>query len=129
MFMTTSTTARQLGGKSGNASHVPGEGDIIWTDFDPQAGHEQAGRRPALVITPRDYAAASGMVIAFPITSKPKGHRFEVALPEGMRTHGVVLANHVKAMDVEARGARFVEAAPAEVVAEVRERLRPLLGY
>lgn len=127
--MVKSTADRQSAAKSGKAAYVPSPGDIIKTDFSPQAGSEQAGYRPALVITPHSYNARVGMCIAFPITGQGKGYPFEVPLPEGLTTTGVVLADGIKALDVRVRGARFVEATPPEVLDEVRERLRPLLGF
>jgi mRNA interferase MazF len=109
--------------------YVPDTGDIVWLTFDPQAGHEQAGRRPALILSPREYNAKAQLALACRITSQVKGYPFEVAIPAGGRIAGVVLADHVKNLDWKARKAAFEIKAPAEVVAEVQEKLRPLLGY
>ena len=109
-------------------AYVPDAGDLVWLTFDPHAGHEQRGRRPALVLSPRLYNAKTRLAIACPITSHAKGYPFEVSLPGGGRIAGVVLADHVKNLDWEARRVVFEAKAPPELVADVRERLRPLLG-
>ena len=102
---------------------------MVWLTFDPQAGHEQGGRRrPALILSPREYNAKARLALACPITSQKKGYPFEVAIPAGQSIAGVVLADHVKNLDWQARKAAFESKAPAAVVAEVRERLRPLFG-
>jgi mRNA interferase MazF len=100
----------------------------VWLTFDPQAGHEQKGRRPALILSPRAYNSRARLAIACPITSQVKGYPFEVALMEGGEVSGVVLADHVKNLDWHARRVQFAAKAPAEVVIDVRERLRVLLG-
>ena len=109
--------------------YVPGAGDLVWLTFDPQAGLEQGGRRPALVLSPREYNAKAQLCLACPITSQIKGYPFEVTLPSGGKITGAVLADHVKNLDWRAREVVFESKAPAAVVADVRERLRPLLGY
>jgi mRNA interferase MazF len=109
-------------------AYVPDAGDLVWLTFDPQAGHEQRGRRPALILSPRSYNAKARLVIACPITSQMKGYPFEVPLPSGGTIGGVVLADHVKNLDWQARRVQFAERAPSEVVTDVRERLRVLLG-
>lgn len=108
-------------------AYVPDAGDLVWLTFDPQAGHEQRGRRPALILSPRIYNAKARLAIACPITSQIKGYPFEVALPRGSAINGVVLADHVKNLDWHARSVEFAGVAPADVVADVRERLRALL--
>lgn len=108
---------------------VPDAGDFVWLTFDPQAGREQAGRRPALVLSPKAYNAKSGLLLACPITSQVKGYPFEVAVPSGIGITGVMLADHVKSVDWKARQAeRFAHSAP-ETIEEVRAKLAPLLGY
>jgi mRNA interferase MazF len=97
------------------------------TDERPQAGHEQRGRRPALILAPRAYNAKARLAIACPITSHAKGYPFEVALPHGKVT-GVVLADHVKNLDWNARRVEFAATVPAELLTDVRERLRVVLG-
>ena len=109
-------------------AYVPDAGDLVWLTFDPQAGHEQRGRRPALILSPRVYNSKARLAIACPITSQVKGYPFEVPLPQGARISGVVLADHVKNLDWQARRVVFEATAPADVVTEVRERLRALLG-
>lgn len=108
--------------------YIPDAGDLVWLMFDPQAGREQGGRRPALILSPRIYNAKARLALACPITSNAKGYPFEVALPPGGTITGVVLADHIKNLDWQARKIAFAFKAPASVVAEVRERLRPLLG-
>ena len=110
-------------------AYVPDAGDLVWLTFDPQAGSEQCGRRPALILSPRSYNAKARLAIACPITSQVKGYPFEVALPAGGTIGGVVLADHVKNLDWQARRVEFAERAPSEVVTDVRERLRALLGF
>ena len=109
-------------------AHVPDAGDLVWLTFDRQAGHEQRGRRPALILSPRSYNSKTRLAIACPVASHVKGYPFEVALPPGRKISGVVLADHAKNLDWQARHAAFEAKAPADVVTEVRERLRVLLG-
>lgn len=109
-------------------AYVPDAGDLVWLTFDPQAGHEQRGRRPALILSPRVYNSKACLAIACPISSRVKGYPFEVPLPSGGAITGVVLADHVKNLDWRARRAVFEAKAPAHVVTDVRERLRVLIG-
>jgi mRNA interferase MazF len=109
------------------ASYVPQAGDIVWLDFDPQAGREQAKRRPALVITDRSYNRASGLVIVCPLTSRRKPYPF--ALPASIdQVEGAVLVDHIKSMDWAARKAKFHSTADPALLARVRAYLRVLLG-
>jgi len=108
--------------------YVPERGDLVWLTFDPQAGHEQSGRRPALVLSPAPYNRRASLALVCPITNQAKGYPFEVVLPEGLAISGVVLADHVKSADWNARHAEFAVKAPSTVVAEVTAKLRPLLG-
>ncbi len=110
------------------ARYVPERGDLVWLSFDPQAGREQAGRRLALVLSPVPYNRRASLALVCPITNQAKGYPFEVALPEGLSISGVVLADHVKSADWAGRRAQFAAKAPAEVVADVTAKLRPLLG-
>ena len=107
--------------------YVPDAGHVVWLEFSPQAGHEQAGRRPGLVLSPRSYNEKSSVALFCPITSKVKGYPFEVLLPPSMRVSGVVLSDQVRSLDWRARRARFEEQAPAQVVREVKEKLSVLL--
>lgn len=106
----------------------PDRGDIVSLQFDPQRGREQAGRRPALVLTPRSYNVKVGLAILCPITNHAKGYPFEVALPRGMKTKGVILADHMKSLDWHARGARIIERVPPSVLADVLAKLELLLA-
>ena len=108
-------------------SYVPEAGDLVWLSFNPQSGHEQAGRRPALILSPRLYNAKARLAIACPITSQPKGYPFEVPLPDDANITGVVLADHVKSVDWEARQIEFASTVSADLLTDVRERLRVLL--
>jgi mRNA interferase MazF len=112
-----------------SAAFVPEAGDLVWLTFDPHAGREQAGRRPALVLSPRTYNAKSGLALICPVTNQAKGYPFEVALPDSSGATGVILADHVKSVDWKARRAEKLGRSTREVVDEVRARLAPLLGY
>jgi mRNA interferase MazF len=107
---------------------VPDRGHLVWLSLDPQAGHEQAGRRPAQVLSPRSYNGPVGLALFCPVTSRAKGYPFEVSLPAGLRVSGVVLADHVKCLDWRSRRAEYIDEVPEEVVAEVVRRLGLLLG-
>lgn len=109
-------------------AYIPDAGDLVWLTFDPQAGHEQRGRRPALILSPRVYNSKARLAIACPITSHVKGYPFEVPLPPGSKVSGVVLADHVKNLDWQARRVVFEAKATSEILTDVRERLRVLLG-
>ena len=94
--------------------YVPRRGDAVWLHFDPQTGHEQAGRRPALVLSPESYNGRVGLAILCPITSQVKGYPFEVALPAGSPISGVVLSDQVKSLDWRARRANLIQAVQIE---------------
>jgi mRNA interferase MazF len=106
---------------------APRRGDLIWLDFSPQAGHEQAGRRPALVLSPEGYNRKTGLAIACPITHRAKGYPFEVPLPAGLAIAGVVLSDHVRNIDWRARRAEPAGKADEETFAEVMGKLSALL--
>ena len=108
------------------ATYVPKRGDIIWLNFNPQAGHEQAGKRPALVLSPAEYNRKTHLLIACPITSKVKGYPFEVALT-GKKIDGVVLSDQVKSLDWHVRKAAFAEKAASAVIEEVQTKLMLLI--
>jgi mRNA interferase MazF len=108
-------------------AYVPDRGDLVWLSFDPQAGHEQAGRRPALVISPKAYNLKVGLAIFCPITSRMKGYPFEVVVT-GATISGVVLADQVKSLDWRARNTAFVERAPESALAAVLGKLAPLVS-
>jgi mRNA interferase MazF len=109
------------------ASYTPSRGDLVWLDFTPQAGHEQAGTRPALVLSPRDYNRKVGLALVCPVTSSVKGYPFEVALPAGLKLQGVVLADQVKSLDWRARHARHADQLSAHVMQEVTARILVLV--
>lgn len=108
-------------------SYVPDCGDVVWLDFTPQAGHEQAGRRPALVVSPNAYNKRVGLALLCPITSQVKGYPFEVAVPSDLPITGVVLSDQVRSLDWRARNAAHICSLPNAAVAEVRRKLRTLL--
>ena len=108
-------------------AYVPDRGDLVWLEFTPHTGNEQAGRRPALVISPRAYNAKVGLALFCPITSRVKGYPFEVALPEGSGVVGVVLADQLKSLDWRARKAKLIKHASCVVLAMVTARILPLL--
>lgn len=107
--------------------YVPNRGDIVWLDFSPQTGREQAGTRPGLVLSPRRYNGRTGLALVCPITSRVKGYWFEVGLPESLQVGGVILADQLRNVDWRARRARRVARAPAVVVIDVLERIDTLL--
>lgn len=107
-------------------AYVPDAGDLLWLNFDSQAGREQRGRRPVLVLSPKLYNAKSGLAVLCPITSQAKGYPFEVAVA-GMIS-GVVLSDQVRSMDWSERKAERAARASAEEMRRVREKLRLLLG-
>jgi mRNA interferase MazF len=109
------------------APAAPDRGDIVMMQFNQQAGREQAGRRPAFVITPRSYNAKVGLMLACPITNKEKGYPFEVPLPSFLKTSGVILADHVKSLDWHVRGAEFIEKSPKDTTAQVLQKLGLLI--
>jgi mRNA interferase MazF len=107
--------------------YVPARGDVIWITFNPQAGHEQAGRRPALVLSPSSYNGRVGLAILCPVTSQIKGYPFEVTIPPGSKLAGVVLADQVKSLDWRVRKAEFICKLPREMTNEVLDKLGALL--
>jgi mRNA interferase MazF len=106
---------------------VPDRGQRIWLTFNPQAGHEQAGRRPALVLSPAAYNGKAGLILACPITSHAKGYPFEVLLPTGSAVSGVILADQLRSLDWRAREAALICRAPEPVVAEALAKASALL--
>jgi mRNA interferase MazF len=100
---------------------------VVWINLDPRAGHEQRGRRPAIVLSPASYNRRVGLAIMCPITGVVKGYPFEVAISEGLGVSGVVLADQVKSLDWRARRAEIKEKLPSEVTEEVLAKLNALL--
>jgi mRNA interferase MazF len=122
------TGGKPSGAKHGRQPYVPDTGHLVWFSFSPQAGREQAGRRPALVLSPSSYNARAGLCVICPITSQVKEYPFEVPLPDGLPMSGVVLSDHLRSADWRARSAEYAGVAPTEVLSEVRAKLKPLLG-
>ncbi len=108
-------------------SYVPRRGDVVWISLNPQAGHEQAGRRPALVLSPQAYNAKVGLALLCPITSQIKGYPFEVAVPAGLPVAGAILSDHVRSLDWRARKAELACRLPSQTAAEVLAKLQTLL--
>ncbi len=108
-------------------AYVPNRGDVVWVDLNPQAGREQGGRRPCLVLSPADYSGKTGLAVLCPITGQEKGYPFEVRLPAGLATTGVVLADHIKNLDWRVRRVEYRETIPEAVVREVLDMTMALL--
>ncbi len=107
--------------------YTPSRGDIVYLDFDPTKGHEQRGHRPAFVLSPLSYNAKSSLAVFLPITKHQKGYPFEVLLPSGLITQGVILADQIKCLDWKARSIQFVESAPESVIEQVQGKIEALL--
>ena len=108
-------------------TYCPKRGDVIWLSFEPQAGHEQAGHRPALTLSPEFYNRRTGVGVFCPITSQIKDYPFEVVVPPGFKATGAIMADHVKSLDWTVRGSRFLCKLPDAVVSEVLGKLNALL--
>ena len=124
--MPRSIGGRPLATKPGN--YCPEAGDFIWIDLDPTVGHEQSGRRPALVLSPRNYNAAAGLCVICPITGRARGYPFEAALPDSASFRGVVLADQPRSISWSNRPIKHAGRAPDSLLTDVRERLAALLG-
>jgi mRNA interferase MazF len=107
--------------------YVPERGDVVWLRFNPQTGSEQAGRRPALVISPRSYNRRVGLALFCPITSRVKGYPFEVALPDGLDASGAVLCDQIKSLDWRVRRSTRLGSVPASVMQEATARILALV--
>ena len=107
---------------------APDRGDLIWISLSPQAGHEQSGRRPALVLSPIEYNSRVGLALLCPITNRAKGYPFEVALPDNLKVTGVILADQVKSLDWRVQRAETACTAPQAVTDEVLGKLNALLS-
>ncbi|MGH8071202.1 MAG: endoribonuclease MazF [Candidatus Entotheonellia bacterium] len=108
-------------------AYIPERGNVVWITLNPQAGHEQAGRRPALVLSPAAYNGKVGLAILCPMTNQIKGYPFEVLIPPGLGVTGAVLADQVKSLDWRARKAELMCRIPEATVVEVLQKLRTLL--
>ena len=107
-------------------AYVPEAGDIVWLEFDPQAGHEQAGHRPALVLSPAAYNGKKGLMLYCPMSTQIKGHPFEVQTQTSEKL-GVVLSDQVKSLDWRVRKAKKKGSVSEEVLLEVRAKIKALL--
>ncbi len=108
-------------------AYIPERGDLIWLTFNPQTGHEQAGRRPAVVLSPAAYNKKVGLALLCPVTQQVKGYPFEVVLPPDLQVSGVILADQVKSLDWRARKAELICSLPAETINEILDKVRLLL--
>lgn len=109
-------------------AYVPERGDVVWITLSPQAGHEQAGRRPAVVLSPAAYNGKVGLAILCPVTTQVKGYPFEVLIPKGLAVSGAILADQVKSLDWRAREAELACRLPAETMSDVLQRAVILLS-
>ena len=109
-------------------AYTPDRGDIVWVSFTPQVGHEQAGRHPALVLSPATYNAKVGLAIFCPITSQIKNYPFEVLIPDNPEISGAILSDQLKSLDWKIRQAEFICKLPASALAEVLQKLGALIG-
>jgi len=109
-------------------AYVPARGDVVWLEFDPQTGHEQSGRRPALVISHTEYNRKVGLALLCPITSQAKYYPFEVPLPAGAKVSGVILSDQVKSLDWRARKAKLIAAIPDDLLQQVVARVVALIA-
>jgi mRNA interferase MazF len=111
----------------GAKTYAPQRGDVVWITLNPQAGHEQAGRRPALVLSPEAYNGKVGLALLCPITNQIKGYPFEVLVPDGLPLSGAILADQVKSLDWRVRNAQKICALPPGTMSKVLEKLGTLL--
>jgi mRNA interferase MazF len=109
-------------------AYVPDRGDVIWITLNPQAGHEQAGRRPAAILSPAAYNGKVGLAILCPITNQIKGYPFEVVIPPGLAVTGAILSDQVKSLAWPARNASFICALPSATITEVLQKLNTLVS-
>lgn len=106
---------------------IPDRGDIVWINMQPQAGHEQSGRRPAAVLSPKSYNGKVGLALLCPITSQIKGYPFEVMIPSELKVKGVILSDQVKSLDWKIRETEFCDKLPQDVILEIIKKLETLL--
>jgi mRNA interferase MazF len=109
------------------ADYIPDCGDVVWITLNPQAGHEQAGRRPALVLSPASYNRKVNLAILCPVTSQIKGYPFEVIIPDGLQINGAILSDQVKSLDWKVRQAEFICKVPLNVISEVSQKIYTIL--
>jgi mRNA interferase MazF len=109
-------------------SYLPNRGDVVWISLNPQTGHEQAGRRPAVVVSPLAYNRKVGLALLCPVTSQIKGYPFEVIVPQGLKLSGAVLSDQVKSLDWRARRAELICTLPKDTIDEVVQKLSTLVS-
>ena len=107
--------------------YIPDRGDVVWLSFDPHVGREQAGRRPAVVLSPQTYNGKVGLAICCPVTNQAKGYPFEVPIPAGEKVTGVILADQVRSLDWKGRQAEFVTRLAVDQLNEVLDRIEAVL--
>ena len=107
-------------------AYIPDKGDFVWLNFTPQAGHEQRGKRPAIVLSPKSYTQKTGLALCCPITSNVKGYPFEVIV-DGGKIKGAVLSDHIKSLDWKVRQIKFIEKAKSNVLNECIEKISVLI--
>ena len=110
-----------------STAYVPGRGDLVWLQLNPQAGHEQSGRRPALVVSPSSYNRRAGLALFCLITSRVKGYPFEVLLPAGLGVEGAVLSDQLKSLDWRVRKAQRIGRVPGDVLDEATGKILALV--
>jgi len=109
-------------------NYCPDSGDLVWLDFNPQSGHEQKGRRPAIVLSPINYNTKVGLALFCPITSQIKGYPFEVLLPESLNIYGVIISDQIKSLDWKVRNVEFISKAPKYVIEETINKFSTLIN-
>lgn len=110
-------------------AYVPDRGDLVWLNFNPQAGHEQTGKRPAFVLSPASYNRKVGLALFCPVTNKVKGYPFEVDIPEGLTVTGTILSDQIKSLDWQTRNAAFICKLPDETIEQVLAKAATLMTY
>ncbi|MED1790304.1 endoribonuclease MazF [Brevibacillus laterosporus] len=109
------------------SSFIPDRGDLVYLNFNPQSGHEQAGRRPAIVLSPEAFNFATGFAVCCPITNQQKGYPFEVTLPSTLKIRGVILSDQVKSLDWRSRNLEIKDKAPQNITDEVLDKIHTFL--
>lgn len=109
--------------------YVPKDGDVIIINFDPQKGHEQSGRRPALVLSPEEYNRKTGLAVVCPVTNQKKGYPFEVEIPDGLSVKGVIISDQIKNLDWRSKKAKFICRLDYSIVDEVVSKILPLIDF
>jgi mRNA interferase MazF len=109
------------------ARYVPARGDFVWLDFHPQAGREQKGRRPAVIVSPKEYNSRAGLALCCPITSQVKGYPFETPVDPSKTIQGVILCDQIRSLDWRARKARLIGQASGQCLDDVMAKIEPLL--